>query len=56
MASTRFVWPLMTLIAIGWLGAGSGLVRAADRPVTRNLELEALQEAVRCRIRARGRC
>jgi glyoxylase-like metal-dependent hydrolase (beta-lactamase superfamily II) len=37
----------MTLIAIGWLGAGSGLVRAADRPVTRNLELEALQEAVR---------
>jgi glyoxylase-like metal-dependent hydrolase (beta-lactamase superfamily II) len=47
MARIRFVWHLMTLIAIGWLGAGSGLVRAAELPVTRNVELEALQEAVR---------
>jgi glyoxylase-like metal-dependent hydrolase (beta-lactamase superfamily II) len=47
MARIRFVWQLMTLIAIGWLGAGSGLVRAAELPVTRNVELEALQEAVR---------
>jgi glyoxylase-like metal-dependent hydrolase (beta-lactamase superfamily II) len=37
----------MALIAIGWLGAGSGLVRAADLPITRNFELDALQEAVR---------
>jgi len=37
----------MALIAIGWLGVGSGLVHAADLPVTRNVELEALQEAVR---------
>ncbi len=47
MASTRSVWHLMALIAIGWLGVGSGLVHAADLPVTRNVELEALQEAVR---------
>ena len=47
MASIRSVWQLMALIAIGWLGAGSGLVRAADLPITRNFELEALQEAVR---------
>src|SRR5215831_13186810 len=47
MARTRCGWPLMTLIAIGWLSAGFGLVHAADLPVTRNLELEALQEAVR---------
>jgi glyoxylase-like metal-dependent hydrolase (beta-lactamase superfamily II) len=47
MASTRSRWPLMALIAIGWLGAGSGLIRAADLPITRNFELEALQEAVR---------
>ena len=47
MVSTRSVWPLMALIAIGWLGAGAGLVHAADLPVTRNVELEALQEAVR---------
>jgi len=37
----------MALITIGWLGVGSGLVHAADLPVTRNVELEALQEAVR---------
>jgi glyoxylase-like metal-dependent hydrolase (beta-lactamase superfamily II) len=37
----------MALIALGWLGAGSGLVHAADLPITRHLELEALQEAVR---------
>src|SRR5215831_19382392 len=47
MARTRFGWPLMTLIAIGWLGVGSSLVQAAELPVTRHLELEALQEAVR---------
>jgi glyoxylase-like metal-dependent hydrolase (beta-lactamase superfamily II) len=47
MARTRSVWQLMALLAIGWLGAGSGLVRAAELPVTRNVELEALQEAVR---------
>ena len=47
MASTRSVWHLMALITIGWLGVGSGLVHAADLPVTRNVELEALQEAVR---------
>ena len=47
MARTRSVWPLMALIALAWLGAGSGLVRAADRPLTRHVELEALQEAVR---------
>jgi glyoxylase-like metal-dependent hydrolase (beta-lactamase superfamily II) len=37
----------MALIALGWLGAGSGLVRAADLPITRHVELEALQGAVR---------
>jgi glyoxylase-like metal-dependent hydrolase (beta-lactamase superfamily II) len=47
MTRTRSVWQLMALIAIGWLGAGSGPVRAADLPITRNVELEALQEAVR---------
>src|SRR5262245_11406619 len=47
MARIRFVWPLMTLMAIGWLGAGSGLVRGVDLPVTRNVALDALQEAVR---------
>src|SRR5712691_6339485 len=47
MASTRSVWHLMALITIGWLGVGSGLVHAADLPVTRNVALEALQEAVR---------
>ena len=47
MARTRSVWQLMSLMAIGWLGAGSGLVRATDLPITRNFELEALQEAVR---------
>jgi glyoxylase-like metal-dependent hydrolase (beta-lactamase superfamily II) len=47
MARIQFVWPLMTLIVIGWLGAGADFVHAADLPVTRNLELEALQEAVR---------
>lgn len=47
MTSTRWVWRLMALIALGWLGAGSDLVRAADLPITRNVALEALQEAVR---------
>jgi glyoxylase-like metal-dependent hydrolase (beta-lactamase superfamily II) len=47
MASTRSLWQLMTLLTIGWLGTGSGLVHAADLPVTRNVALEALQEAVR---------
>jgi glyoxylase-like metal-dependent hydrolase (beta-lactamase superfamily II) len=47
MARTRFGWLLMTLIAIGWLVADSGLVQAAELPVARHLELEALQEAVR---------
>ena len=47
MARRQFIWPLMTLIVIGWLGAGSGFVHAADLSVTRNLELETLQEAVR---------
>jgi len=37
----------MALIALAWLGAGSGLVRAADLPITRHVELAALQEAVR---------
>src|SRR5215467_16075532 len=47
MASTRSLWQLMALLTIGWLGAGVGLVHAADLPVTRNVALEALQEAVR---------
>ena len=47
MARTRFGWLLMTLIALGWLVADSGLVQAAELPVARNLELAALQEAVR---------
>jgi len=47
MARTRFGWLLMTLIAIGWLVADAGLVQAAELPVARNLELAALQEAVR---------
>ncbi|MBI3988588.1 MAG: MBL fold metallo-hydrolase [candidate division NC10 bacterium] len=47
MQNTRFAWRLMSLLAVGTLLAGCGSLRAADPPLTRNLELEALQEAVR---------
>lgn len=47
MKSARFAWPLVSLLVVGALLMGCGAVRAVTPPITRNLELEALQEAVR---------
>lgn len=47
MRSAQFAWPLVLLLVAGPLLAGCDAVRAAAPPITRNLELEALQEAVR---------
>lgn len=47
MNRTRFGWGLMSFLVTGMLLVGYGSIRAADRPITRNLELEVLQEAGR---------
>lgn len=47
MKRRRSLWRLISLLAVGTLLAGCGSLRAADPPITRNLELEALQEVVR---------
>ena len=47
MKSTRSIRRITFLFAAGTLLAGCGSVRGANPPITRNLELEAFQEAVR---------
>ncbi len=47
MTRTRALWGLTFLLAVGTLLAVSPFRRAEDRPLMRDLELEALQEAVR---------
>ncbi len=47
MTRIRVLWGLTCLLAVGVLLAASAFSREVDRPLMRDLELEALQEAVR---------
>src|SRR5574341_1299823 len=47
MKFTRSAWQLLSLLSLVTLLAGCASVPSAAPPITRNLDLEALQEAVR---------